>query len=184
MGKGSSGIKSGGETTPLSRSLKSVEDRIKGNDTETAIILDEDGNVLVDTSDGNAHKVSLSPEQMSKAYGKIITHNHPNGIMFSDGDLRMLEVLYLKQLRATTPDGRVFVLERKWDMPNTTVFRREFMDERKRTAQKAADLAYEPSLTNEEFNSRAKFEHTKIMNKWLTENATKYGYEFREERTK
>lgn len=188
MGRGRSGIgagKSNGDagkgSNGIAAALKLAEDRIRGNPTESAIAFDDDGTILFDTSQGEETSVTISPALQMKAYGKTVTHNHPHGYYFSSDDLNVMELMNLKQMRATTPDGRAFVLERKAGYSNIGLLRSAYDGQIISTARKAANIAYDPKLSTEEFNHRAALEHTKILNAWLKDNAPNYGFTFREE---
>lgn len=178
-GRGSSNP--GGGSRKLRMALKSIEDRIRGNPTESAIALDDDGNVLFDTSDGKGQEVNISVQQQRLAYGKTMTHNHPHGYYLSDADVNIATMLSLKQLRATTPDGRAFVLEKTQSGQADGSFLRAYQQAIRSTASQAANNAYDPALSMQEFNHRASLEHTKIVNQWLKDHAPEYGYRFREE---
>ena len=189
MGRGSSGIGIGGTqggaqggAQKLAKALKQVEDSIRWNSTESAVALDENGNILFTTSDGQGAEVSISVPQQRMAYGQTMTHNHPHGYYFSDSDILVAINLNLKEMRATTPDGRAFVLTHTSpeSYPNKWLYF-DYQAEIMRTAQEASDRAWKPGMTKEQFSHQAALEHTKIMNEWLKQNAPKYGYEFREE---
>ena len=185
MGRGSSGLGAkGGGSKGVARALQSIEDRIRNNPTESAVAIDENGNVLFDTSDGKSGQVGISVEQQEMARGQIITHNHPNGYMFSTDDINVSTALGLKQMRATTPDGRAYVLEKAGEASPGRSLVIDYGRQTRKTASEAAAKAYDPSIRPAEFQRKAALEHTKIMNKWLEENAPKYGYVFREEKGK
>lgn len=194
MGRGSSGISAGGAGSTgggsrgLAQTLNDVENGIKNNKTESAVCVDENGNILFNTSDNDSNQVSFSIDQQRKAIGKIITHNHPNGYCFSTEDIMTAEMLDLKQLRATTPDGRVYVLERTSPDYDYKALRILFKRYRSMTAAQACAPFktdyFDGKLTDAEFNHKASLEHTKIMNRWLTENASNFGFDFREEKVK
>ena len=182
MGRGSSGI--GNASVKLRESIRSVEDRIRGKSTESAIIFDDDGTVLVDTSDGKRSEVSFTEEQAKMAEGKTLTHNHPNGYYFSTADLNSMGYMKLKEMRATTPDGRAFVLTTAGKNQNMGGLLRAYSSMLRSTAQQAADVAYSYSQDMSDFNHRAALAHTVIVNNWLKDNAPTYGYSFREEKTR
>ena len=183
MGRGSSGIGSAGAKR-VSKALKSIEDRIRRNSTESAVVIDSNGNVLFDTSDGHETSVQLSVEQMRIAHGQILTHNHPHGYFLSDADIGAATTLGLKQLRATTPDGRAFVLERTESTPADNSLYHAYRIAIKSTAGNVVAKVYDPKLTTRELSHKASLEHTKILNKWLEENAPRFGWAFREEKSK
>ena len=194
MGRGSSGISTGaagqpGGSAKFKKTLKLVEDGIKGNKVESAICVDANGNILFNTSDNAAQSVAFTPAQVQQAYGQTLTHNHPHGYYFSKEDINAARVMNLKQLRATTPDGRVFVLEHTAPGAQTGALYRAYVSAMNSTAQQATAQAVAnapmTALGNQkQLNHLISLEHTKILNHWLTDNAKNYGFEFREEKIK
>ena len=185
MGRGSSGIKTAGQknmSKDLTAAIKLAEDQIRGNKTESAIAFDDAGNILFNTSDGKAQEVNLTPLMQNLAYGMTITHNHPNGYYFSNEDLSVMQTVALKQMRATTPDGRAFVLEKGSGKGNISGLRDAYRTAINDTKLEAVNKASRGDFSNaKEFNHLAALEHTKILNRWLKDNAPRYGYRFREE---
>lgn len=178
-----------GNAQKVASTLLSVENRIADDKVESAIAVDESGNILFDTSDGAASQVSFGPKEQRMAYGKILTHNHPKGYYLSVEDVSTAVTLNLRQVRATTPDGRTFVLERKSDSAQGAALQKAYYTELHATASQATaqGVANAPmsALGNmQKLNHYVALEHTKIINKWLADNAPKYGYEFREETRK
>lgn len=94
------GSRSGGSA--LSRSLSAHESAIRGNDYETLIALDENGN-LIFSKKGNRNSVAYGADA-SKTTNAIVTHNHPDGGSFSWQDMHGMVVLNQKEMRATTKD--------------------------------------------------------------------------------
>ena len=190
MGRGSSGTGGGGGNSSRSveKALSLAERGIMKNATESAICVDDNGNVLFNTSDNHASEVTFTRDQMKLASGQILTHNHPRGYCFSTEDISTASTLNLKQVRATTPDGRVYVLERKVENASGGMLTRDYAAYRRKTMSNAAEPHsqdyWDGKITNAEFQHRANLTHTRIMNKWLTDNAPKYGYVFREEKIK
>ena len=82
-GRGSAG----GFGGSLSNVLANYENKIRNDSTETAVVLDAKGKVLIDKSDGNKNQVTIDPADVPKLRDSIFTHNHPNGSAFSREDL-------------------------------------------------------------------------------------------------
>jgi hypothetical protein len=91
------------------RALETAADRIRTNpDFETAIVVDDAGNVLLDKSDGAARSVGFGSSDLAKARGATITHNHPvayqEGLLhatsLSPNDVDLLLESGAKEIRA------------------------------------------------------------------------------------
>lgn len=94
--------------------LYQCERIIAGNKYESAIIYDKNGN-MVFKKKGNANSVSFTVEESKKMKGCVLTHNHPDGSVFSPEDINMLRVGDLSEIRACNKNG-TFILRRcdKW----------------------------------------------------------------------
>lgn len=68
-------------------------------DRERGIIIDGDGNILVDKL-GEKHSVAFNKVEREKMPGTILTHNHPSGGGFSGADLEFAVSNQLKEIRA------------------------------------------------------------------------------------
>ena len=87
---------------------------ISGNKYKTATIYDKNGNIVFKKK-GNADSVSFTVQERKKMKGCVLTHNHPDGSIFSPEDINMLRVGDLDEIRACNNNG-AFVLRRsdKW----------------------------------------------------------------------
>lgn len=112
MGRGAGGNANGGmgsgANRGLTRSLSVHESAIRGNDYETLIVLDENGNVLVNKK-GGSHSVAYGADGIKTA-NAIVTHNHPNGSSFSWNDIGGMVYYNQKEMRAT---GKEFTFSMK-----------------------------------------------------------------------
>ena len=96
---GGAGFGSGSKGRNLARSLSMHESSIRGNDFETLIALDEQGNVIFNKK-GKAHSVEYGAEG-PKTTNAIVTHNHPGGASFSHQDVQGMVYWNQKEMRAT-----------------------------------------------------------------------------------
>lgn len=58
-------------------SLKKAENSIRNNQTETLIVLDKSGKVIINKTDNQKKEVIISREETIKLKDNILTHNHP-----------------------------------------------------------------------------------------------------------
>jgi len=88
------------------RALEVAENTIVGHDIETAVIIDERGEVLLSKT-GTHNSVTFTDDEVKLMRGATLTHNHPGGTSFSPGDVAMLRRNNLVEIRAvgTAPDG-------------------------------------------------------------------------------
>ena len=84
------------------------------NKYESAILYDAKGNVIF-RKDGDSKSVTFSKEEIQQMNGCVLTHNHPNGSVFSEADINMLRLSNLSEIRACTSDGTYSLkLKDKW----------------------------------------------------------------------
>ena len=146
----------------LQRNLSAHESAIRGNNYETLIVFDENGNMLVNKK-GSAHSVEYGADGV-KTTNAIVTHNHPGGASFSWQDVGGMVYWNQKEMRAT---GKEFTFSLKrpengWGVtPKTAVtkFKRALSNARRAYRQQATgdaakDRALWISLTHK-YNSNA-----------------------------
>ena len=69
----------------MTRALRAEESSIRLAPNEKAVVLNEDGSVLFEVG-GTSRSVTFSREQMAQLKGKVVTHNHPGGLDFPEGN--------------------------------------------------------------------------------------------------
>lgn len=74
---------------------------ISGNQYETAIVYDKDGNRIF-TKKGTRNEVQFTNQELKQMKNGIITHNHPNNSCFSEDDIKMLRKSGANEIRAVT----------------------------------------------------------------------------------
>jgi minor head structural component GP7 len=77
---------------------------IGGNNYETALIYDKNGD-LIFKKKGARGEVSFTKKEIGKMEGSVITHNHPNNSCFSAEDIDMLRQSKASEIRARTKFG-------------------------------------------------------------------------------
>ncbi len=191
-GRGSSsglGGQSVAEGKQYKAALQSAENRIKGNPTETAIVLDSKGNVLVDKSDGSTNSVIFTEAECQKMRGSTLTHNHPQRSTFSKEDIQLLTTRGLKSIRATSTE-KTYQLTKlnSSGSKNAFDFHRDYAVAQ---AQNKAivdveygryERAYQNGqMTLTEFNNKIPGLNRRLNqlnSDWLKKNARSYGYRY------
>jgi len=159
----------------VAETLHKVEMTIKDiEDHEEAYVIGLDGKIIRHIK-GIEHEVNVPPE-LTK--GNIVTHNHPSGgCALSIGDVKD----YIKNdgygIRAVTSDGRYVYLrkgEGKLNKELVNDFEKEVPSGTKLILKggEQAMRKYGPKATNYQRFREAE----NIVNKWLFDNAHKYGY--------
>ena len=87
---------------PREATLASVEDRIRDNPTETAVVVGRDGRVLLDKTEGSATAVHFSRDELSLFRGSTMTHNHPASTSFSRDDVSLAIEEGIEEMRVTS----------------------------------------------------------------------------------
>ena len=166
----------GGNKVSVGATLTSAESKISGNSFETGILVDKDGFVVAAYKGGRS-SVSFGDEPASKFQNATLTHNHPSGsAFFSVADLATPAVYAagggkLREVRAVTKDnGTASIVaarqDASWNRLATAYnnaqrsIRRDWLDHGDLTSIASASTFYQ---------------------KWLAENAPKYGFQFRVE---
>ena len=93
------------EEKSFEKILFQKELEIKARATEKAILLNEDGAILLEKG-GTKSQVGFKQSELDKMYGQILTHNHPNGSSFSPMDLSTAGHVNLKEIRAVGKEYR------------------------------------------------------------------------------
>lgn len=168
---------------------ETVKDHVK-KDYEVLTVIDKQGGIIF-FAEGSATHVSLTYREKAQLKNAYATHNHPSETHFSTADIRTTVETNGLGIRATTPSGKVYSLERK-SMPDN---RHEFAVEYDKQIQpvidaaksKMNDLGYSDKvktgeMTQKEANVLFQSYINDGFSAWLTENASKYGFEYTEER--
>jgi hypothetical protein len=107
----------GGGAVPLAplseradQNIRALEDRIRGQDFETAAAVAADGTPIM-RKDGEADRVDFNAAEVRSLEGAVFTHNHPRGDSFSAEDIRMSGIARLAEMRATTRDGTTYRIQ-------------------------------------------------------------------------
>lgn len=181
------------QESPLAVALRVAENRIYSGNTETAVILDRNGNVLLDKSDGLKDAVSFTDEEIEMMPDAVLTHNHPTSSTFSAEDLHTLAYAELAEIRAVARNGEiVFSMKRDYTQDLSTARRLMFADDYKKAikeTKKTTDKMWNERDKNnlvEEYQLAEKLNKMleDFRRKWLKDNAKNYGFMYAEEKRK
>ena len=116
---------------------------IAGNDYETAIIYKPDGTKCKSLK-GKKSSVDFTKKQISEMKDCVLTHNHPNGTVFSPEDINIMRNGELAEIRACNGRG-AYVLRAKsqWSsqIPNLKAIRQSYWDCYEEAGIKYRDIA-------------------------------------------
>lgn len=169
-GSGFGSKSKGGSGSGLQRLLSAHESAIRGNDYETLIALDENGNLLF-SKKGSRTSVAYGADA-SKTTNAIVTHNHPDGGSFSWQDMHGMVALNQKEMRATTKDFTYSMKrpEKGWGTDAMKV-KRKFQ-----AANNAARRAYRKQRTGNAKSDAALWE--KLTSDYNAKAAKSFGWEY------
>lgn len=149
---------------------------ISGNRYETAILYDSNGSRIF-TKKVVSDEVTFTNSEIKKMKGGILTHNHPNGGVFSPEDLNMLRKGHLSEIRACNGDG-VYIFRRgeNWskNLPDFNSIKKAYYDTYAEKGMKYRDIA---AQEGKHFFSY----YSKLWEDTMSTFAEKYGFEFRKE---
>lgn len=166
-----------GNQVSVGATLEQAENRIKSNNYETGILIDEDGFVVAAYKGGHS-SVNFGNEPASKFENAVITHNHPSGsAFFSVADLAAPAAYTAlggkpRGIRAVTRDnGTVSIVATRQDADWN----------RLATAYNKAQRSIRKDwIAHGDVSSYASA--SSYFQKWLFEHAPKYGFRFTVER--
>jgi hypothetical protein len=83
--------------------IENVENEIRNQDYETAILYDKNGKQVI-RKDGGKSQVGFTGKEVEMMKDGVLTHNHPGSMSFSYADIEMLRYGELKEIRAVGTD--------------------------------------------------------------------------------
>lgn len=172
-GNGSGGGKrsgGGGSKNTLSR----VEDSIRNNSYESAVVFNENGKIILNKS-GSEHEVKFSKADLASMKNGTLTHNHPGTAeaisTFSKADVDLSVRSGLKEMRAVTKDT-TYSLTKVSNKRARTNFASDYGNAIKREGQRLS-----LSITSDKVLQQ---KLTSFGSNWLKTNSSKYGYSYSE----
>lgn len=177
VGMGVGNYVSPGKREAVSATIQSVEAKNKGLDHEVATIVNPDTGKAIFSKEGGRNGVSFNSSELWEIKGQILTHNHPDKVIFSPQDVAMS--YHVKAIRATNPDGTVYELAGVRNRVAVQEYNKHYMAERAKSFKKLGvpENTLDRELTPEQRKSSFK-DISKSCDKWLSDNASKYGYEY------
>lgn len=170
--------------------IRGIENNICKDETETAYLLDDSGNVIFSKTDNKSNCVEFTPEQVLAMEGQVLTHNHPGGTTFSYEDINLLVEHKLKEIRAATKTGTFSLsLKEKNSLSERHKFHLDY-GEAVKQCRSITDKEYEKSLsdysdgkiTERQFQEECDKLNNKINNfrhEWLEDHSSNYGYTYK-----
>lgn len=166
----------------VSKTLHAQEEAIKNLDYERGVIVDMKGTVI-NTTEGRTGSVA-PPAHLIK--DSIFTHNHPSGgCALSLDDVRSIIADDGYEVRAVTRDGRFVSLKKGAGKIDTTLGESMqkaglngstlLMKAERNIMQKYGPKA---RYQDKSWSFKVRMEAEAIVNRWLADNAPKYGYVF------
>lgn len=170
-----------------SAAIRSEEKKIRSDKIETAVLLNDRGDIIFRESSGAANYVQFSKEQLDKMKGATLTHNHPSNSTFSAEDVGLMVIRDLKAIRATGKE-RTYQLSKM----NNGDFKNGLAEDYKTAMannRKITDAEYEKltkqynggNIGHTEYSERVQGLNVilnQLNSKWLKENSKKYGYRY------
>ena len=159
------------ETTD--KAIKAFEENAMSKQTETGLLIRKDGSTM--ELAGIEHHVQGNRDVLNELDGGTFTHNHPQDVTFSDTDIANgIAKGNLKELRAITSEGNLHQLINN----NATL-----EDRRKLSAQYANQRMKLNNIANQKIARGEKINKAEYINsgmeKWLSENASKYNFSYK-----
>lgn len=166
-----------GKREAVSATIQSAELKNKGLDHEVATIVDPETGKAIFSKEGGKYGVQFNSSELWEIQGKVLTHNHPDNVIFSPSDVAV--AYNVKAIRATNPDGKVYELSGMKNRQAVQAYNQHYMAERSKSLQKLGvpEKTLDRNLTPEQRKSSFA-DISKGCDKWLTENASRYNYQY------
>lgn len=169
-------------------SLKRQEDLIKGDATETAIVIDKKGKVIFSKTEGKTNQVQFDMDELNMMNGATLTHNHPSGTTFSSADVALLTNWKLDAIRATSKTT-TFQLSKIANAKVNNNFANDYQKEHDTYKHEKTDKMYRKiegnlnsgAITFAEYEEKCDRLNSMLDNhniEWLKKNAKNYGYRY------
>lgn len=177
VGMGVDGYSGGGKRAAVAGTLRDVEKQNKDLDHEVATIVNPSNGKVIFAKDGGAAGVSFNSSEAREIAGKVLTHNHPDNIIFSPSDVAMS--YHLDTIRATTPSGDVYELKGMNRRDAVMAYQEHYMAARAESFKKLgiAEGTLDRELQGDQRTGSFSY-ISESCHKWLTDNAGKYGYQY------
>lgn len=167
-----------GKRAAVSGTLQAAEAKNKDLDHEVATVVDPHTGKAVFSKDGDATGVHFNSSELWEIKGRIVTHNHPDEVIFSPADVAVS--YHVKAIRATNPSGKVYELAEMNNRQAVQDYNKHYMEVRAKSLKRlgVAENSRDKDLTPEQRKS-SYAEISDSCDKWLADNASKYRYQYR-----
>lgn len=176
MGVGG-GAPASGKREAIAGTLRDVEKANKDLDHEVATIVNPDTGKVIFSKAGDRYGVRFNSSEQREIANTVLTHNHPDNAIFSPMDVAMS--YHVKTIRATNPDGTVYELSKMNRRDAVSAYNDHYMTARAESFKKLGVDA--KSLDRDLTDSQRADSFSYISgscHKWLTDNASSYGYQY------
>jgi len=162
----------------LIETLIQLEKATNTSDYEIGHIVTKSGSHLY-TVEEQEHSVEISADQVR---GRIFTPNHPGGNGFSSGDIVSIIESDGLEVRATTPNGKVFSFRQgqNYNIELLDLMEKDGLTSSVKMLLTSDKRARDKFGVGNYSKKQVETEAGEIMREWLKENAHKYGYIYEE----
>lgn len=164
------------------RDIREKEKSRRDLDHEELSIYSKEGNLIKDMKGESAQVDAREYKEIMN--NSIITHNHPLGDNFSKNDIKSFIDYNVHELRASTNNG-TFIIKKKNDEKIKEDLYNDFSEMDRSVMTEASkimnekiknnELSYVPAKNPKQYWIDRQKISSEIKDKWLRENATKYG---------
>ena len=133
--------------------MKFPEDSIRGNNYETMLVFDNDGNEIYRIK-GEKYRVIVPASMANKLKGKIVSHNHPSGSSFSTQDVLVAKGHKFQEIRVCTKNANYSIsLTKRGRSVDMKKFQMEIKGSELRTRMQIKQMAEAGEITREKAES-------------------------------
>ena len=162
-----------------------AENGIRDDKTETAIVFDSEGNILLKKGEGKTSSVSFTPDESKLFADAIFTHNHPSGSTFSEADLKTALTAGVREMRACHKSG-AYVLKRTFEIGQLVPakykdFYKDYTKAFNKYKKTIVDHIWESSEQTLKDANDCNNMLSEFRKDWLRTYAKDYGWEYTEE---
>ena len=166
--------------------LRLAEDKIRNDDTETAVVYNKDGNLVLTKNQGMTNKVDFTAEETALFENSVFTHNHPSTATFSSADIETAVKAGIKEMRACHADG-AYVMVRNYGIndliPSKYLnFAKDYTQARQDYRINVVDKVWDNSMQTQADADKCNRMLTDFRHQWLKDNAKSYGWTYKEEK--
>jgi hypothetical protein len=180
------------EKYTIHKNVLNTENQNRNLTHEVGTVFDDKGNIVKVITSNNNEEIDLTGQNLDYLNGNILTHNHPEGSPISAADIATAFVTAsVAELRATTPNGNVYSLKPNKNFAKDMALK--FAEEYNKIPLEAAksfknlcknELAkgtLDKEFLKNNIDNLFKVFAWKEAEKFLENNADKYGFDYRKD---